>query len=130
MALLVDLGNQQPCVIGVNAKGELGLGDMDSRKTFCVLNEIRDKKIKCCDVGKSGFVIALSEDVIDPSNSENPNEIASSLAVPDSAAPMARPHKASSRAQNDAHQGSQPHPLSSNRQAKNSEPSLKDQPNR
>jgi hypothetical protein len=27
MAMLIDIENQQPCVIGVNAKGELGLGD-------------------------------------------------------------------------------------------------------
>lgn len=36
MAMVVDLENQQPCVIGINAKGELGLGDFDTRKTFCV----------------------------------------------------------------------------------------------
>lgn len=29
MALLIDKENSQPCVIGVNAKGELGLGDTD-----------------------------------------------------------------------------------------------------
>lgn len=29
MALLVDKETQQPCVIGVNAKGELGLGDVE-----------------------------------------------------------------------------------------------------
>lgn len=59
----------------MNAKGELGLGDTAQRKTFCVLNELRDKKIKFCDIGKSGFVIALSEDVIDPGMSEAQNEI-------------------------------------------------------
>ena len=57
-------------MIGVNAKGELGLGDLDPRKTFCVLNELRDKKIKASDVGKSGFVIAISEDIIEPNCSE------------------------------------------------------------
>ena len=70
MAMLIDIENQQPCVIGVNAKGELGLGDGEQRKTFCVLNELREKKIKYCDIGKSGFVIAISEDVIDPVQSE------------------------------------------------------------
>lgn len=69
MAMLIDIENQQPCVIGVNAKGELGLGDREQRKTFCVLNELREKKIKYCDIGKSGFVIAISEDVIDPQQS-------------------------------------------------------------
>ena len=34
-----------------------------------MLNELRDRKIKFCDIGKSGFVIALSEGVIDPSQS-------------------------------------------------------------
>ena len=43
MAMLIDIENQQPCVIGVNAKGELGLGDREQRKTFCVLNELREK---------------------------------------------------------------------------------------
>lgn len=53
-------------MIGVNAKGELGLGDIEQRKTFCILNELREKKIKAADVGKSGFVIALADQVIDP----------------------------------------------------------------
>ena len=30
---------------------------------------MRDKRIKYCDIGKSGFVIAISEDVIDPQQS-------------------------------------------------------------
>ena len=131
MALLVDLENQQPCVIGVNAKGELGLGDTDSRKTFCVLNEIRDKKIKQCDAGTSGFMIALSEDVIEPNISENQNEIASSLVIPDSSALTAQQQRTSPpRAPRDVHQvhqTAQPRPMSSNRAAKNSEPVLKDQ---
>ena len=130
MALLVDLENQQPCVIGVNAKGELGLGDTDSRKTFCVLNEIRDKKIKQCDAGKSGFMIAVSEDVIEPNISENQNEIASSLAVPDSSAFPAQQPRASSRAPRDVqqvHQTAQPRPMSSSRPGQNSEPALPQQ---
>ena len=102
-------------MIGVNAKGELGLGDVDARKTFCVLNEIRDKKIKLVDVGKSGFVIALSEDVIEPNNSENPNEIASSVAVPDNSAAKAYQPQAPLRAQNDGNQGLQTHLQDSNR---------------
>ena len=61
MALLVDKETQQPCVIGVNAKGELGLGDLEQRKTFCVLNELKDKKIRSACIGKSGFVIALAD---------------------------------------------------------------------
>lgn len=63
----------QPCVIGINAKGELGLGDYDQRKTFCVQQEIRDKRIRQCAIGKSGFVIALSEQVIDPQSHSSPN---------------------------------------------------------
>ena len=54
----------------MNAKGELGLGDKDQRKTFCVLNELREKRIKQCDIGKSGYVVAISEDIIDPAQSE------------------------------------------------------------
>ena len=69
MALLVDKENNQPCVIGVNAKGELGLGDTKQRKTFCVLSDLKEKRLKQCDVGKSGFVIAISEDIIDPNYS-------------------------------------------------------------
>jgi hypothetical protein len=29
MALIIEKETSQPCVIGVNAKGELGLGDKD-----------------------------------------------------------------------------------------------------
>lgn len=61
MALLIEKVSQQPCVIGVNAKGELGLGDLEQRKTFCVLNELKDKRIRAAGVGKSGFVIALAD---------------------------------------------------------------------
>ena len=46
MALLVDKENNQPCVIGVNAKGELGLGDTKQRKTFCVLSDLKEKRLK------------------------------------------------------------------------------------
>ena len=46
--------------------GELGLGDVDQRKTFCILNELKEKKIKIAGIGKSGFVIALADQVIDP----------------------------------------------------------------
>lgn len=46
MALLVDRDNHQPCVIGVNARGELGLGDCEQRKTFQVLTELKHKRIK------------------------------------------------------------------------------------
>lgn len=46
MALLVDKENNQPCVIGVNAKGELGLGDTNQRKTFCVLSDLKEKRLK------------------------------------------------------------------------------------
>ena len=53
-------------MIGVNAKGELGLGDVEQRKTFCILSELTEKKIKVAAVGKSGFVIALAGQVIDP----------------------------------------------------------------
>ena len=70
--MLIDIENRQPCVIGVNAKGELGLGDNVQRKTFCVLNELKEKRVSQCDIGKSGFVIALSHDVIEPALSEIP----------------------------------------------------------
>jgi len=66
MAMLVDKDSQQPCVIGVNAKGELGLGDVEQRKTFCILNELRDKKIRQAAVGRAGFVIALADQVVEP----------------------------------------------------------------
>jgi hypothetical protein len=66
MAMLIDRDSMQPCVIGINAKGELGLGDYEQRKTFCVQNELRDKRIKFCDIGKSGYAIAISESIIEP----------------------------------------------------------------
>lgn len=66
MALVVDQETKQPCVIGINAKGELGLGDSQTRKTFCILPELREKRIKQCSVGKTGFVIALSEQIVHP----------------------------------------------------------------
>ena len=34
MAVLIDKESNQANVIGVNAKGELGLGDKEQRKTF------------------------------------------------------------------------------------------------
>ena len=46
MAVLVDKEGGQANVIGVNAKGELGLGDKEQRKTFQLLGELRDKRIK------------------------------------------------------------------------------------
>lgn len=67
MALIVEKETSQPCVIGVNAKGELGLGDQEQRKTFCVLADLKDKQIKQVAVGKSGFVIALSDNINEPS---------------------------------------------------------------
>ena len=36
MAMVVEQNTMQPCVIGINARGELGLGDSETRKTFCV----------------------------------------------------------------------------------------------
>ena len=61
MALVIEKSTGQPCVIGINAKGELGLGDSETRKTFCVQQELRDKKIRQCAVGKSGFIVAISD---------------------------------------------------------------------
>lgn len=66
MALIIDKEKNQPCVIGVNTKGELGLGDTVQRKTFTVQSELRKKKLMQCDIGKSGFVVAVSGDVIQP----------------------------------------------------------------
>lgn len=64
MAMVVDKETKQACVIGINAKGELGLGDNETRKTFCVQQELREKKIRQCDIGKNGFVIAVSDQII------------------------------------------------------------------
>jgi hypothetical protein len=61
MAMVVDKDTKQPCIIGINSNGELGLGDRETRKTFCIQQELRDKRIKMADIGKSGFVIAISE---------------------------------------------------------------------
>jgi len=67
MALLIEEQTLQSFVIGVNAKGELGLGDKKQRKTLSILNEIQDKRISKAAIGRSGFVIALSEHVSQPS---------------------------------------------------------------
>lgn len=45
MALLIEDQTEQSFVIGVNANGELGLGDKKQRKTLAILNEIRDKRL-------------------------------------------------------------------------------------
>lgn len=66
MAMVIELESLQPCVIGINAKGELGLGDCETRKTFCVQQELREKRIMQCAIGKSGYIVALAEQVIDP----------------------------------------------------------------
>ena len=71
MALVIDSENLQPCVIGINANGELGLGDTETRKTFCVQQELRDKRIKQCDIGKNGFIFAISDQVIHPGPQQN-----------------------------------------------------------
>lgn len=40
-------------------RGELGLGDQESRKTFTILNELQDKHIEMVALGKGGFVVAI-----------------------------------------------------------------------
>ena len=61
MAIVVEKESGQPCVIGINAKGELGLGDTETRKTFCVQQELRDKRIRQCSIGKTGYIVAISD---------------------------------------------------------------------
>lgn len=75
MAMVIEKDSMQPCVIGINARGELGLGDTDTRKTFCVQHELKEKRIKQCDIGKSGFIVALSEQVIDPTEEQEDEQV-------------------------------------------------------
>lgn len=66
MALLIERQTHRSFVIGVNARGELGLGDKRQRKTLEALGELRDKELNYAAVGRSGFVVALSRTVIEP----------------------------------------------------------------
>ena len=68
MALLIEKESHRSFVIGVNAKGELGLGDKKQRKTLESLGELRDKELNYAAIGRSGFVVALSRTVIHPNS--------------------------------------------------------------
>ena len=63
MAVLVEKKKGVSFVIGVNQQGELGLGDRNQRKTFCVQESLKEIKIKNVAIGKSGFAIAISENI-------------------------------------------------------------------
>ena len=63
MAIMVEKKKSVSFVIGVNYLGELGLGDRNQRKTFCIQESLKDKNIKNVAIGKSGFVIAISENI-------------------------------------------------------------------
>jgi hypothetical protein len=52
MAVVIEKESLKPWVIGVNANGELGLGDNNQRKTFCELGELKGKRIRQCAIGK------------------------------------------------------------------------------
>jgi len=47
--------------MGLNAKGELGLGDEEMRKEFVLNEELSDKFIEEVAIGKGGFVIAIGQ---------------------------------------------------------------------
>jgi len=66
MAMLIDAETLQASVIGINARGELGLGDNEQRKIFTVICELSEKRIKQASVGKSGFMIAISDTIVHP----------------------------------------------------------------
>ena len=62
MALLVEEKTSKSFVIGVNANGELGLGDKNQRKQLVSIPELKDKRLKQAAVGYSGYVIAVERD--------------------------------------------------------------------
>ena len=66
MAMLVEKQSQKSYVIGVNANGELGLGDRKQRKTLECLTDLKDKQVSSAAIGKSGFILALSSVIINP----------------------------------------------------------------
>ncbi len=60
MALALDAETSRAYAIGINATGELGVGDKNVRKTFVKVDELGDKTIEEVSVGKnSGFVVAI-----------------------------------------------------------------------
>lgn len=61
MALLIEAQTAKPFVIGVNANGELGLGDKVQRKQLVPIPELIGKNLKQAAVGRSGYVIAVQE---------------------------------------------------------------------
>ena len=63
MAIMVEKKKSVSFVIGVNYLGELGLGDRNQRKAFCIQESLKDTNIKNVAIGKSGFVIAISENI-------------------------------------------------------------------
>ena len=69
MALLIENNTNKPFVIGVNAEGELGLGDKKQRKTLEALTDLKEKQLSNAAIGRSGFVVALSNYIIEPSPS-------------------------------------------------------------
>ena len=69
MALLIEKYSSRSYVIGVNAQGELGLGDRKQRKTLEPQADLKGKQLSHAAVGRSGFVVALSRSVIKPSTS-------------------------------------------------------------
>ena len=60
MAILIEKRKGTAFVIGVNQKGELGLGDTNQRKTFCVQDSLKGASLKQTAIGKSGFVVVVS----------------------------------------------------------------------
>lgn len=51
MALLVEAKTSKSFVIGVNANGELGLGDKIQRKQLVPIPELKDKRLKQAAIG-------------------------------------------------------------------------------
>lgn len=66
MALLIEDLTLQTFVIGVNSRGELGVGDKKQRKALTFVNDLKGKKLNNAAIGKSGFVIALSDQITYP----------------------------------------------------------------
>jgi hypothetical protein len=59
MALAIEHKSGNAFVIGINTKGELGVGDQEVRKSFFKIEELNNKVIEEVAIGKSGFVVAI-----------------------------------------------------------------------
>jgi alpha-tubulin suppressor-like RCC1 family protein len=61
LAIVIEQYSGKTQLLGVNANGELGLGDTEPRKKFTPMIHLQDKPISILAIGKSDFVLAVGK---------------------------------------------------------------------